>query len=153
MDLTITGVIKNIPPNSSLKFDMLIPIKNLGDEILESWSREAPGYVFLEENVSIENLRTKIAGTTNHYHTRLENNIKDDLLPLTRFHLYGHGSIGPILYIYIFAAIALVILLVACMNFINFITAKASARSKEIGIRKVVGAGKQHILYFQKIVY
>jgi len=57
------------------------------------------------------------------------------------------NSIGPILYVLYISAVALIVLFVACINFINLITATASERGKEIGMRKIVGAGKHHIIW------
>jgi predicted permease len=147
-DLKVTGVMKNVPANSSLTFDILVPIKNLGEDRLETWSSESGAFVLLKENTNVNTLMTKMSGTTKKYDKRTDNNKTiNSLQPISRIHLYGLNSIGPILYIYIFSAVALIVLFVACINFINLITATASERGKEIGMRKIVGAGKNHIIW------
>jgi predicted permease len=147
-DLKVTGVMKNVPANSSLTFDFLVPIKNLGEVRLATWSSECGAFVLLKENTNVNTLLTKISGTTKKYDKRTGNNKTiNSLQPIFRIHLYGLNSIGPILYVYIFSAVALIVLFVACINFINLITATASERGKEIGMRKIVGAGKNHIIW------
>src|SRR5690606_20405844 len=93
-------------------------------------------------------LKNKMAGISLKYDRRNENSsVVNSLYQFSRLHLYGIEETGSILYVYIFSAVALIILLVACVNFINLFTAKAFIRGKEIGIRKVVGAGKKHIIF------
>ena len=147
-NLTVTGIIKDIPSNSSFSFDILVPITNLGEARLATWSSEAPAYVMLRKNANVERLRAKMAGTINKYDKRMDNSkITDDIFPNSRLHLYGLNGNGSILYVFIFSAIAIIVLIVACINFINLVTAKASIRGKEIGMRKVLGADKKHIIW------
>ena len=147
-NLTVTGIIKDIPSNSSFSFDILVPIINLGEDRLATWSSEAPAYVMLHKNADVERLRTKMAGTINKYDKRMDNSkITDDIFPNSRLHLYGLNGNGSILYVFIFSAIAIIVLIVACINFINLVTAKASIRGKEIGMRKVLGADKKNIIW------
>jgi putative ABC transport system permease protein len=147
-NLTVTGVIKNVPTNSSLTFDMLVPVQNIGEERIATWYWETTAFVLIKEHVAVDELRAKIAGTAKKYDKRVENKtLMNDLQLFSRAHLYGLNDIGPVLYIYIFSSIAIIVLIVACINFINLVTAKASIRGKEIGMRKVVGAGKKHIIW------
>ena len=144
----ITGVMKNIPSNSSLQFDMLAPIDYFGKDLLSTWYWETTGFVLLKKNVNVGAFRNKIAGTTKKYDKRVENkNLINNLQKFSESHLHFPGTTGPILYIYLFSAIAIIVLFVACINFINLITARASVRGKEIGMRKVVGASKSHIVW------
>ncbi|MBN1482275.1 ABC transporter permease [candidate division KSB1 bacterium] len=146
-NLTVTGVLKNIPQNSSFQFDMLAPVKNLGEERISTWYWETEGYVLLRENISLESLCGKMAGTTMNYDKRNQNvTIVNSMRPVSRIHLHAVQGAGPILYVYIFSAVALIVLIVACINFINLFTAKATVRCKEVGMRKVVGAGRGHIM-------
>jgi predicted permease len=147
-NVTVTGIIKDIPSNSSFSFDILVPIINLGEDRLATWSSEAPAYVMLRKNANVERLRVKMAGTINKYDKRMDNsNITDDIFPNSRLHLYGLNGNGSIFNVFIFSAIAIIVLIVACINFINLVTAKASIRGKEIGMRKVLGADKKHIIW------
>ncbi len=90
----------------------------------------------------------KIAGTTKKYDkgSRIKHLI-NNIQKFSETHLYYPGTTGPILYIYLFSAIAIIVLFVGCINFINLITARASVRGKEIGMRKVIGATKKHIVW------
>ena len=144
----ITGVMKNIPANSSLQFDMLAPIDYFGKDLLSTWYWETTAFVLLKKNVDVSKFRSKIAGTAKKYDKRVENkNLINNLQKFSETHLYYPGTTGPILYVYLFSAIAIIVLFVACINFINLITARASIRGKEIGMRKVVGASKSHIVW------
>jgi ABC-type antimicrobial peptide transport system permease subunit len=146
-NLTVTGVLRNPPHNSTHKFDMLVSIKNLDEKMLASWSIEAPGYVLLTKNADVDNLRIKMANTTIKYDKRIKNRkVSNDLQLFSTVHLYGIDGEGTILYVYLFSAIALIVLIIACINFINLFTAQSSVRSKEIGMRKVLGAGKRQVL-------
>jgi len=145
--MTITGVIKDVPAKSSLQFDMLVPVQLVGEERLNSWWLETQAYILVSENISVDDLRTKMAGTTMKYDKRVKDKkVKNDLQPLSRMHLYGLNDIGDILYIYIFSAIAIIVLITACINFINLTTAKAGNRAGEVGMRKVVGAHRMNII-------
>jgi len=147
IDLKVTGVIQNIPSNSTLQFDVLVPVQILGEERLKTWALETEAFVMLEEKASLKDLKSKISGTTMKYDKRIENKtVINDLQPLSRMHLYSLSGGGGILYIYIFAAIAVIILIVACINFINLTTAKSGNRAVEVGLRKVVGANRSHLI-------
>jgi len=146
--MTVTGVIEDVPSKSSLQFDMLVPVRLVGEERLQSWWLETQAYILVSENISVDDLRAKMAGTTMKYDKRIKDKkIKDDLQPINRMHLYGLNDIGDILYVYIFSAIALIVLFIACINFINLTTAKADNRAREVGMRKIVGAHKLNIIH------
>jgi len=141
--LTITGVFKNIPAKSSFQFDLLAPIRLFGEDRIQTWYLETSAYVLVKENTSVDDLKAKIAGTTMKYDKRIKDKIiKNDLQALTHIHLYGLNDIGSILYVYIFSIIAAIVLIIACINFINLTTAKATNRAREVGMRKVVGASR-----------
>lgn len=147
VNTVVTGVIQDIPSNSSLQFDMLVREENQGPDRVRTWYWETTAYVQLAENTSVDDLKEKMAGTNMKYDKRNANEkIVNSLQPFTQIHLYGLNNIGPILYVYIFSSIALIVLIVACINFINLVTAQSSIRKKEIGIRKVAGAGKSQII-------
>ncbi|HHF51983.1 MAG TPA: FtsX-like permease family protein, partial [Candidatus Aminicenantes bacterium] len=124
-----------------------MPVQILGEERLKTWALETEAFVMLEEKASLKDLKSKISGTTMKYDKRIENKtVINDLQPLSRMHLYSLSGGGGILYIYIFAAIAVIILIVACINFINLTTAKSGNRALEVGLRKVVGANRSHLI-------
>jgi len=150
-DFTVTGVMKNIPRNSSLQFDMAVPfefMKTTG-RYNESWgSNSISTYVLLQKNTPKLRVDEKIAGFIKAH---LEESVTTLYLqPFTRMHLYSsfYSQTGPgdIQYVYIFSVIALFILLIACINFMNLATARSANRAKEVGLRKVVGAMRGNII-------
>ena len=144
--LAVTGIIKNVPANSTLTFDILAPVKLFGEEKLNSWALESSTFILLQKNSSPDALREKIADITMEYDKRTNKTVTTGINPLSRMHLYSLEGGGNIIYIYIFSTIALFILLIACINFMNLSTARGSTRAKEVGIRKVVGARRQHVI-------
>lgn len=150
-DYKVTGVIKNVPYNSHLQFDYVRSFRLFSEfgRNLNSWTDNSfYTYVQLQKKTSPSEVNKKLK----------EIMYKEDpqhylywLQPLTRIHLSskyafdleGHGNI---IYIYIFSAAALFILLIACINFMNLTTAKSGSRAMEVGMRKVVGACKSDII-------
>jgi predicted permease len=144
---SVTGVIADPPPNSSLRFSMLVPFRIAGEQVDQSWWLGSDLFVQLQENVELDDLRAKIAGTELKYDKRIESKQAiNDLQPFLHMHLYGLNETGPVLYVYLFSLIALIVLIIACINFINLATARASNRAREVGLRKVVGAGRINII-------
>lgn len=159
---TVTGVIKNIPSNSHLKVDFLFPFKAIKDFgfTLEGWNSFAhTTYVLLAKGADYHLVSEKIKNTI--IRNGNDEKITISLQPITDIHLYsnkmiGIGGTGDITTVYIFSVIALLILLLACINFMNLSTARAGNRSKEIGMRKVVGARRKEIIFqffFESVVY
>ena len=146
-NLTVTGVIKNVPSNSSLQFQMIVPVRLAGEDRIRTWFQETAVFVLLQKNCSVDDLRSKISKTTMTYDQRVANrNIVNDLQPMLRIHLHDLNGVGNILYVYVFSFVAVITMLIACVNFINLTTARASNRAKEIGLRKVVGAVRNNII-------
>jgi predicted permease len=145
-NLTVTGIIKNVPANSTFQFSFLAPVKLFGEERLNSWWVESKSYLLLKENTRADDFIEKISGIVMKYDTRTKQKVEVFLRPYNRLHLYSLSGTGPILYVYIFSVIALLILLIACINFMNLAAARARTRAKEIGLRKVVGAVKTNII-------
>jgi predicted permease len=143
----ISGVIEDPPSNTILDFQVLFPWNylSLEDRNNDSWGTNSIQTVVKLQEGSIDTIvNRKITEVTNIYK---ENNTIDYMVaPYSGIHLhsyFGFGrSPGAILYVYIFTAIALFVLLIACINFMNLSTARASIRSKEIGLRKVNGASR-----------
>jgi ABC-type antimicrobial peptide transport system permease subunit len=144
--LTVTGVIKNVPANSTLTFDILTSVRLFGEEKLNSWALESSTFILMQKNASPDALGEKIAGITMEYDKRTNKKVVTGIQPLSRMHLYSLRGGGNIIYIYIFSTIAIFILLIACINFMNLSTARGSTRAKEVGLRKVVGAQRQHVI-------
>jgi ABC-type antimicrobial peptide transport system permease subunit len=148
---TVSAVIEDPPSNSILGFKVLFPWNylTLEDRNNDSWGTNSIyTYVKLQEGAVDSIVSRKITEITNIYK---ENNTIDYMVaPFSRIHLhsyFGFGrSPGAILYVYIFGAIALFVLLIACINFMNLSTARSSIRAKEIGLRKVNGASRMQLV-------
>lgn len=156
--LMITGIIESAPSNSQLQYTCLISFSSLLDKGLYldwngGWNYYA--YVLLQEQTNLETLKIK-------FPEFMDRNINDrlhdtgwiqylDLEPLTDIHLFSTASgelstKGSISTIFIFSATALIILVMACINFMNLTIVQASSRAKEIGIRKVSGANRNTLI-------
>ena len=139
-DFQVTGVVQ-VPKNSVFQFDIAVP---LADPMLDNWNWSDPSYVLLDRPDSAETLRAKIAGSLNaHFPGRLPGEFVVDLLAVTKVHL----DFGQMFYIRIFTLIAIFILLIACFNYMNLATAQSGTRSQEVGVRKVVGARRNHLVH------
>ncbi|HYX09533.1 MAG TPA: ABC transporter permease [Bacteroidales bacterium] len=144
--LTVTGVVADIPNNSSIKFDFLVPfrfMKELGSNIEDLGNNSYYTFVMLPPGISEQEASAKIKN-------RLRVNNDEGgylyLQSLTKMHLYNLGGGGGIVNVKIFSIIAVFILLIACINFMNLSTARASKRAREIGIRKVIGASRGKLI-------
>jgi putative ABC transport system permease protein len=155
-DLNVTGILKNVPANSHLRFDLLISYSSTlatwSKRTLEDWySNWLPLYVLLHNNHSLAEMNKKIRFALRKHQIGNPYNSELYLKPLTRIHLHSHvkdelGTNGDIQNIYIFSAVALFVLIIACINFVNLVTARAADRAREVGIRKVVGAKRSSLI-------
>lgn len=143
---SVAGVVEDVPSNSSLEFDLAASVKIFGEETLSSWALESGSFIMLQKNASPHLLQEKIMSITMEYDKRTNKTVTTHINPLSRMHLYSLGGGGSITYIYIFSTIAVFILLIACINFMNLSTARGSTRAKEVGMRKVVGARRSHVI-------
>ena len=139
-DLIVSGVVR-VPESSSLSFDFATA---LGDPWRDNWNWADPSYILLVEAAPVEAFRTKIAGALmEHYPGNLGGEFKVEIIPFDKTHLH----FGRMTYVRIFALIAAFILLIACVNYMNLSTARSSSRGHEVGIRKVVGARRLHLIH------
>lgn len=157
-DYFVTGVIKNVPDNSHHEFDMLCSIETLyaqKNPNLDNWlSFDYLTYVLLNDNVDYKDLEQKFPAFIDKYigdEFKVQGkSIKFFLHPLTKIQLYSHLEgypPGRITQVYFFSILAVCIILIACINFMNLCTARSTNRAKEVGIRKVVGANKGKLIY------
>ncbi|MFH0841914.1 MAG: ABC transporter permease [Bacteroidota bacterium] len=151
MQFMVTGVMKNLPGNSIFTFEGVIPYSFLSEigAISDSWGNNSIlTFVMLEKGSDTEDVNKKLTDVVLEYLP--QTTTKYLLFPLLDIHLHAQFgyeiSRGPVIVIYIFSIIAVFVLLIACFNFINLSTAKASGRSKEIGIKKVAGAGRNTLV-------
>jgi putative ABC transport system permease protein len=160
-DFTVTGIMKNIPHNSYLQFDILIPyefLKKTGKTDEKFGHNSIQTFVQLQESIPVQQVNEKILG---FIRTKLpESRTNLVLVPYARIHLhsyFGWGrDAGAVQYVYIFSLIALFVLLIACINFMNLSTARSANRAKEVGLRKVVGAMRRHIIqqfYGESVIF
>ena len=154
LDFQVTGVLQNPPQNSHLQFDFILPfewLEDLGQDINNWGNSNFFTYVLLAENNSFNQASQKISGYLQTINP--ENNSKLFIQPLTRIHLHSNFEYDALAshnndhkYIFIFSSIALFVLFIACINFMNLATARASSRAKEVGLRKVIGAYRKDII-------
>jgi ABC-type transport system, involved in lipoprotein release, permease component len=163
----VTGVIDNIPANSHFHFDFFVPLSDLPYARDPSWlSSGMFTYIVLKKGYDYKKLEAKFPGMVEKYmgpqiqqkmgvsfsqFKTKGNELGFILQPLTSIHLYSETNFelepgGNGNYVYIFGAIAIFMMAVACINFINLSTAGASKRAKEVGVRKVAGSGKFQLI-------
>jgi len=151
VELQVTGVIQDVPKNSTAQFDCVIPfVLSFGQNGAEPdhWGgNPLTTFVLLHENADAEDVSEKITETVLK-HVPLPTNMKASmyLQPFARMHLYDVNGGGLIHSITIFSIIAVFVLIIACMNFMNLTTARAANRAGEVGLRKVVGAKKGDLI-------
>jgi putative ABC transport system permease protein len=165
---TVTGIIENIPEISHFQFDMIGSMNSIRQSRSDNWvSHNYYTYMVIKEGTSIPELEDKLQHMVVQYvgpqikeflGITLED-FKDAgnyfgyyLQPLTEIHLKSNlqeeiEPNGNIAYIYIFSLIAIFILLIAIINFVNLSTARSSTRAKEVGVRKVTGATRQGLIF------
>lgn len=156
-DLRVSAVCEDVPQNSQIKFDFATQFLNLGNNVKEEqwWSANWITYFLVRNEKDIPQLQQQIATYMETPSVRTEADLHGEdyltyhLEPLTKVHLYssleGFEPNGSITYIYMFAVIALLILIIACANYTNLATAQSAGRSGEIGMRKVMGASKRQV--------
>ncbi|MES2107400.1 MAG: ABC transporter permease [Bacteroidota bacterium] len=165
--LKVTGVIKDIPKQSHFKFDFFISMSSFKDSESNEWLRSDYNTYVLFKNpgdhkkleAALPAFLNKFSGDDmrNQLHQTMSEFEKGgsffrlNLTALTDIHLKSNrtGELGPnstVQYVYIFSAIALFILLIACVNFMNLSTARSANRAREVGVRKVLGSAKKHLI-------
>ncbi len=155
--LSVSGIFEDVPTTSSQEFDVILPYEKYLDENewLHNWgSNSPPTVVALHPGADAEAVSMKIADFVKE---RSENsNVTLFLKPFTRSYLYGRyengvQAGGRIEYVRLFSIIAVFILLIACINFMNLSTARGSRRAKEVGVKKVLGV-QRSVLTYQYLV-
>ena len=155
----ITGVIKNVPENSHFSFNYMLSLSSLSTEmfgLINQWDRiPANTYLLLRKDINIKDIEERINQIYNqNTQVSTAGGISDKkvfLQKMTDIHLKSHllGELGAnsyIGYVYSFSVIALIILIIACINFMNLMTARSSNRAREIGMRKVIGACRRQLI-------
>lgn len=164
----VTGVMQDMPANSHFQFDLLGSMGTLDEAKSTSWmTSEFFTYLVLPEDYDYKRLEAKLPATLDKYLSpqlkqamgvttaefrKQGNNLELRLQPMTDIHLhsdfqYELGVNGDITYVYIFGAVAVMMLLIACINFMNLSTAGSSRRAREVGVRKVMGSEKSELVW------
>ena len=146
----VTGILKDIPKNSDIQVDYFRPFQSM-KEITEYrhfiWNWFAcKTYVLLKEGVDPASVDRKIADLLNTNRPWSSDPLEVSFFPFKDMHLRGFAGGGPIKYIYIFTIVALLIILIACINFMNLSTARSAKRAREVGLRKVVGSRRLQLV-------
>ncbi|MFO7447967.1 MAG: ABC transporter permease, partial [Ignavibacteriaceae bacterium] len=164
----VAAVIEDMPSNSHFRFDFLFSMLNAnyccwGNHVATNMLtylvlKEGVNYKQFEKNFSVYNdkytfpfMKRLLGIQSKEDYIKAGNSKKNTLTPLSDIHLYSDRAYeispgGTIQYVYIFSAVALFILLIACINFMNLTTARSANRAKEVGIRKVLGTVKKNLI-------
>jgi putative ABC transport system permease protein len=163
----VTAVIKDIPKQSHFHFDFFISMPTLAESREDAWfSNNFNTYVLLKEESDVNKLTAKLpAFIIKHAGPQLQsivhvtfsqleqsgNYFRFKFIPLKDIHLRSTSvaelqANGDIKYVYIFSGVAILILLIACVNFMNLSTARSSNRAREVGVRKVLGSPRKHLI-------
>jgi len=167
-DYKVTGVFTDIPHNSHFHFDIIASLASLEESRSPSWLRDNFfTYILLKPGASAKALEAKFPGLIKKYfapeiekflgqsmetlYKKGNVRVRFYLQPLLRIHLYSDlmAELEPnsdIKYVYIFSAIALFILMIASINFMNLSTARSAGRAKEVGMRKVLGSVRRQLI-------
>ena len=160
-DLRVSGVMKDVPSNSHFAVDYLVSehldVGNLGERYATNWfSANQFTYLLLAEGTDPFELEEKISRWADTYEPLMRLKARGQpfiprLQPMTDIHLRSHleedmAGNSDISYIYIFSVVAFFIVLIACINFMNLATARATIRTKEVGIRKTLGASRGELI-------
>jgi putative ABC transport system permease protein len=150
----VTGIIQDCPSNSQINFDFLASFSSLGitkEYETSYWDANYTTYVLLRDQRSISTLQAKLPAFMKKEMAGAAATINMYLEPFDNIHLHSpYDAFEPnnsITYIYILAAVALLILVIAGATYINLSTARSIERAKEVGVRKVVGAEKQQLFW------
>lgn len=167
-NLKIVGVIKDVPKTSHFNFDFFVSLETLEESRRNHWlGHNFNTYILLKPGADVETIRSGLRGIiTKHVAKAVQSllnsslqdmeskgdHIRYDLRPLSSIHLHSEldselGINNNIQYVYIFSAVALFILLIACVNFMNLSTARSSNRAREVGVRKVMGSLRRNLVW------
>ena len=144
---TVSGVLKDVPRNSSIQFEYLLPFEFFWDENknwLDNWgNNNVRTFIMLREGTNPDGFSEKIRHEVKEHNEK--SNVELFIQPFGDSYLYGDfengvQSGGRIEYVRIFFIVAVFVLVIACINFMNLATAQATKRAKEVGLRKVIGA-------------
>lgn len=161
----VSGVIKDYPDNSNLRFNLIVPYDNMFDiegedfgtalrnNLTQNWiASHSATFVLLEEGATVEAVNERFPAFMEVYgDEQFRDNQEFSLMPLLAIHTQSQAGLEQVTpanlnYLYLFIGIGILTLVIACINFVNLSTASSLSRAREIGVRKAVGAGKEGIM-------
>jgi putative ABC transport system permease protein len=158
-DYQITAIMKDVPANSHLQFDMLASFHTLetaDNNVVANQGISFATYLMMQPGTHYDDFATKIVHSADTYTNNIFNvhgiHISHALQPLSKaylfsdFHFDNSGKIGDIRNVYVFSFLAFIVILVAVFNFVNLVTAQSEKRAREIGMRKVMGAVRKNLI-------
>jgi ABC-type antimicrobial peptide transport system permease subunit len=150
----VSGILENVPSNSHLQIQIILPNDWFNPSFMNlNWTNQSfRTYIKLKNNNDVQILSSKIkACEVRHFPNQNTKILGYSLIPLTKLHLFGNDikffeSTGDIKYVRIFLIVAIIILLIASINYMNLSTALSLKRTKEVGIKKTVGASRKSLI-------
>jgi len=148
--VAVTGLLRDIPKNSDIQADYFRPFLSMEEltkyaHFIWNWF-SCKTFVVLKEGVDPASINPKISDLLNTNRPWSTDPFEVSLFPLKDLHLHALAGGGPIKYVYIFIVVAVMILSIACINFVNLSTARSAKRAKEVGLRKVVGSDRRQLV-------
>jgi len=159
-NMTVTGIMRDIPANATLQFNYLVPFAY--SEATQGWIKDGrtkwtynsfSAYVALEPGVTYGQIAPKIRDIVNKRSPEMRS-LKPEVImhPLKDWHLYndfknGKAIGGFVEYVRLFSIIGILVLTIACINFMNLSTARSEKRAREVGVRKAIGSGRMDLVY------
>jgi putative ABC transport system permease protein len=164
-EYTIAGVIEDIPANSTIQFEFLLPGQDLFEERIKQDSEggwfPTENWLILSGNADRKAIATKMEALARampfaQVYEYTENAQNIFLLPLEKYRLraeldYSSNTRSDVRYVYLFTAIGVLVLIIAIINYTNLSTAQSIKRAKEVGLRKVIGASRRQVLSYYLI--
>jgi putative ABC transport system permease protein len=146
----VKGILRDIPENSDIQVDYFRPFRAMKEIVkyqgfIWNWF-SCSTFVEMKEGINPAVVNAKISGLLNTNRPWLKDPLAVSLFAFRDMHLHRPSGGGPIKFVYIFTAVAVMILLMACVNFMNLATARSAMRAKEVALRKVVGSRRSQIV-------
>ncbi len=152
----VTAVIEDVPTNSHFRFDALVSRLSLPEQFGNWGNFGVFTYLLFPENVNVKDFEVKMQEMYTKYMApifeEMEITVEYELVPITDIHLHSDIAgepepTGSITYVYIFGLVALILVLIAAMNYMNLATARSARRAREVGLRKVVGSSRRALIF------
>ena len=158
-EINVTCVIRDVPRKTHFEFDAIVSLSSMGQQFMQNmqqwFSIQGWSYLLLAEGVTPEEVTAQFPDILEKYtgedSRQFGLSIDYELRKVTDIHLYSNkqiemGANGNISYVYLFATVAMIVLIIACVNFMNLSTARSAKRANEVGLRKVFGAYRSSLV-------